>query len=547
MAEKATAGGLVYREGKEQVSSALLLRELSSAVAKLSANPQEAYLGALLRAGELECALSDAARDDAIFGAAVIDLIADLACGVEYSGPAIQNAQALLVKISASGKLTVSRPEGFAYYALHPLDFADLISASRIVALAAFVVGIRSIGTTLSAVVAARLRGMHIPVQRTTVRPFGHPYDRRTEFRPEQRIAISKALGNGSVFLICDEGPGRSGSSFLSVADALEREGLSRERIVLLCSHEPDPEALCAPDAAARWRRYRCAANGMPKRLPPEAGECLGGGEWRRVLIPTGVPWSATWPQLERLKYLSRDSSAVFKFEGYGPYGETVRRREESLSESRFGLKYLGQTSGFGSHPLLREPEMSAADVSPAFLTHMARYCAWRTIQFKTDVSDRHVHQLETMAATNLESEFGCLLDLRLPVERLAICDARMQPSKWRAAGDDSWVKLDASTHGDDHFFPGPTDIAWDLAGACVEWNLTGQCRQSFLNEYRRASGDKPFTRLPEYELAYVAFRLAWCRMAASSVQGTEDETRLLREYQRYRSAAELRVKPRGA
>ena len=26
--------------------------------------------------------------------------------------------------------------------------------------------------------------------------------------------------------------------------------------------------------------------------------------------------------------------------------------------------------------------------------------------------------------------------------------------------------------HGDDHFFPGPTDIAWDLAGTIVEWEL---------------------------------------------------------------------------
>jgi hypothetical protein len=33
--------------------------------------------------------------------------------------------------------------------------------------------------------------------------------------------------------------------------------------------------------------------------------------------------------------------------------------------------------------------------------------------------------------------------------------------------------------------------------------------------------------------LAYAAFRLGWCKMAAASVRGTDDEARLFHEYRR--------------
>src|SRR5262249_29689910 len=156
----------------------------------------------------------------------------------------------LLENIPQCGIVDVSIPEGFAYYALHPLDYADLVERTELGARSALVIGIRSIGTTLSAVVAAKLRQLGTAAERITVRPIGHPYDRRCEFNPKQCEKIAHGLASDAEFLICDEGPGRSGSSFLSVAEALERQGIPQSKITLLTSHQSDPAALCAPDAA---------------------------------------------------------------------------------------------------------------------------------------------------------------------------------------------------------------------------------------------------------------------------------------------------------
>jgi len=59
-------------------------------------------------------------------------------------------------------------------------------------------------------------------------------------------------------------------------------------------------------------------------------------------------------------------------------------------------------------------------------------------------------------------------------VEHRVFCDAHMMPHEWLELGDGRLLKLDGAAHGDDHFFPGPCDIAWDLAGTIVEWKLTG-------------------------------------------------------------------------
>ncbi len=534
---------VVYRDGRRSVPAHTLLRELETALANLLLlSREEAWIGALLRAGELECALCDADSGNAALAAFITDELATILCSNRTSGSDASlpsKSQGLLAAIRYEGGLTVSRQEGFAYYALHPLDFADLVSTAGLQAPHVYVVGIRSIGTVLSAVAAARLNADGIPASRTTVRPEGHPYDRRTTFPPPQRYAIDQALSRGALFLVCDEGPGRSGSSLLSVAEALEWEGVRSERIVLLCSHQPVVDGLCAPRASERWRRYRSVATGMTKRLPHEAERYLGGGEWRELFVPDRNAWPAAWPQMERLNYLSRDQQFFFKFEGHGPYGEQVCHREKLLAASGFGASYLGHELGFGIHELVSGNQPRVADLSPTFLSYMAKYCAWRAATFPATVSEHDVHQLEYMAAANFEQEFGFAPELHLAVESPAICDGRIQHHKWRDIGNEHWIKLDASTHGDDHFFPGPADIAWDLAGICVEWQLSSGHREFFLGEYQRLSGDNAGRRLRPYEIAYAAFWLGWSRMAAASVQGDAEDRRLTQDAGRYRSVLE--------
>ena len=59
-----------------------------------------------------------------------------------------------------------------------------------------------------------------------------------------------------------------------------------------------------------------------------------------------------------------------------------------------------------------------------------------------------------------------------LRVLRPLIVDGRLQPWEWIVTRQGVLLKTDASSHGDDHFLPGPTDIAWDLAGVIVDWDL---------------------------------------------------------------------------
>jgi hypothetical protein len=122
------------------------------------------------------------------------------------------------------------------------------------------------------------------------------------------------------------------------------------------------------------------------------------------------------------------------------------------------------------------------------------------------------------------------------------IADGRMQPHEWLLTESGRVLKLDGAEHGDDHFFPGPTDIAWDLAGAIVEWQMDAETQQAFLRAYRRASGDDAEQRVTSYLLAYTSFRMGYCKMAAEAMQGSEEEHRLLAAYARYREQLALLV-----
>jgi thiamine kinase-like enzyme len=117
-----------------------------------------------------------------------------------------------------------------------------------------------------------------------------------------------------------------------------------------------------------------------------------------------------------------------------------------------------------------------------------------------------------------------------------------MLPHKWIRSGKEL-LKVDSVTHGDDHFFPGPTDIAWDLAGTIVEWNLTSEQKSSLLTRYHSLTGDCVEQRIMPYLLAYTVFRMAYSKMAAASMRGSEEEVRLIRDFRRYRDLTQSYMK----
>jgi thiamine kinase-like enzyme len=124
-----------------------------------------------------------------------------------------------------------------------------------------------------------------------------------------------------------------------------------------------------------------------------------------------------------------------------------------------------------------------------------------------------------------------------LPVRRSVVVDGRMQPHEWI---EGTWLlKTDGASHGHDHFFPGPTDIAWDLAGVIVEWELSAEATDYLLRRYRALTGDEARPRIAVYRLAYTLFRMGYCKMAAEAMRGSDEEGRLQRAYRAYRRGVE--------
>jgi len=522
---------LVFRENRVAVSTHLLVRTLAE---KISLTGREELLDALLRAGELECSLADAGSPAAARAASLTDALAEaLVNRARFDADALAGS---LAPLDVPPTVRISPPEGFAYYALHPMSYAELVQRGPLSPRAS-VIGIRSIGTTLGAVVAAALAQRGTITGRISVRPTGHPFDRLTRFSREQLAWVADQRDGGTMFFVVDEGPGLSGSSFLSVGEALVRAGVERSRICFLCSHEPNPESLRAYNGAERWSSFDVRAVQHKSHIPPGGAVELGGGKWRGVVYPGATRWPACWPQMERVKFLTPDCRFLLKFEGLGRFGAQVWDRASAVADADFGPVPEQLRDGFGAYRWIEGRPGAASDISEPLLDRLAHYCAFRSLEFRVP-SVAAQTDLAEMTQCNLREEFGFepeFDDSCLRCEQPVLVDGRMRPHEWVRTESGVWMKTDAAAHGDDHFYPGPTDIAWDLAGAIIEWEMDRDGKAFFLARYRRLTGDDPAARLPAFLMAYSAFRLGYSKMAAEAVEDEPERQRLMRYYELYR------------
>ena len=222
----------------------------------------------------------------------------------------------------------------------------------------------------------------------------------------------------------------------------------------------------------------------------------------------------------------------MFKFAGLGHYGDVIFEREGKIAAAGFGPMPRAESDGFVSYPWIEGRPLSASDLSSEILVRLAEYCAFRQHAFAVDLS--HLDALQRMADHNLR-ELGFELTVDLRLEHPVIADGKMQPHEWLLSGEGKLLKTDSGSHGDDHFFPGPTDIAWDLAGGIVEWQMSEGQTTEFLNLYHRASRDDASARIDGYIKAYAVFRLAYCLMAANAMAGSDEQPRLQRAAATYR------------
>lgn len=522
----------IFREGRRVVSGRAMVRDLTRRLAS-----PKSLVDALIEAGELEAALADLNAPGAPAAAALTDVLAIGVC----TGNQVDQAELehLAGRIDVPETISISPPEGFTYYALHPSDYARVVDRIASQSGTFAVIGIRSIGTTLSAVTTSALNAKGHRAERITIRPMGHPYARSVQFSVEQERWIVEQLERCADFLVVDEGPGRSGSTFLSVAEALVRSGVPRSHITAIGSREFDSASLCAEDAVKRWHCLRFVPIASSGGSHFQDYPYLGGGDWRMHFFDSEEDWPESWTQMERLKFFSPDRRQFFKFEGMGPLGSEVRERAFTLAEGGFSPAVTDAGDGFLSYQTVEGRNLRKQDVCLSVLEQIAHYCAFRVSNFS--YAPAFSSELGNMLEFNVQQEFG--REIRFDPAQLGstnpvLVDGRMQPFEWIASTQGELLKTDAISHGDNHFFPGPCDIAWDLVGAITEWDLSSEATEFLLRRFKQLSGIDIAEKLCAHMLAYCVFRLGFCKMAVSTVFGLREESRLENAYHWYRSKA---------
>lgn len=523
----------VFHKHREELAAALLVRELKQELHRVQAG--KSPIDALVRAAEIETGLSDCNSPDAALMAPIVDSIAAVCCGARPAqtlGPALSGLEQIDGKIS----LRCAHPEGFSYYGLHPLDFADLtwsLHGSLRPSLA--IIGVRSAGIALSAIVCAVLAAQGKDAQRTSVRPQGEPYHRKTLFTAAQSQWIQSRLEQEADFLVVDEGPGFSGSTFLSVARALQDAGVPASRVLLLGSRPFQNRTETNEDN--EWNQYKLHSIAYGRNIPHDAGEYFGNGFWREKLYSQRAQWPACWTEVERSKHLTSDSRHLLKFEGFGRFGERCREQAMLLAAEGFSPAVLSLEQGWACYELVDGRPLDRGHKNPQLLSRLADYCAFRVRNFPAAFSD--LEALKNMLENNLELQLGMKASMgEIPLERLVLPDCRMLPHEWLLTAEGKVLKCDVVGHAEGHELPGPVDIAWDLAATIIDWDLSPEETEFFLEKYRRQSSDDPDGRLPAYLLLYSVFRMAFCRMGATSMGAWREARYLLNASRQYEELA---------
>ena len=554
---------LVYRSAERGASSRELLTTVSATLGSVASHNMtpaivhERFVALLLDVGALEAACVDAwnvSTDDWDERArAVHALTESLAAAMltAWSGhlPDLDHVRTALDDASAvdlPDHVCLRVPAGYAYYALYPETYAD--AAARFHAERApadvVTVGLRSIGTSLSAVVASALAQRGARVRGVTVRPRGHPFDR--ELRLEQGVRDALAGSDETWYAVVDEGPGISGSSFAAASRALEQLGISPDRVALFTSREAEAASLRSASARDRWEMHHRYAGHFDDvwvrsgRLSRVFGEGslrdVSAGRWRSLAFENADDYPATHPRHEQRKFLLQPADGtqpvLLKFVGLGTLGQTRWDLATRLARLGFCASPTSLQAGFLATPWVDGRPMRLEDKTPGFLRHAARYVAHRGRNERA-AADVGIESLLEMMAINITGALGeaatpskatlarwrATFDVSAPVR----VDGRLMPHEWlcTAAG---WCKTDAVSHHDDHFLPGSQDIAWDVVGLIEEWSLDASERAIFLDAYRQESGDADIDRrLPVWRVAYLAGRVGYATLCRETVDDPDD------------------------
>ena len=606
---------IVYGDPQFHASTSEVLRWLRRSLETVNAADLDSLRSTLIKAGQAEQAIADAAAGSGASGARIVarlqtvpDLLAK-AFVAHLDGPGytsqterlesarwVGEARVELERIAAdvaplerlqSDALTLKSPEGFEFYALFPEQYrmsARLWAADHAAHLPKHVrvIGVRGIGTTLSAVVCAALEASGWTAARLTARPTGHPFDRRSTLEAAD-------IRDAEFALIVDEGPGLSGSSMVAVASALVGLGFDRRRISFLPGHGGDPGPSASAESRRWWAdtpryftpldraRWRPRSSGMATL---NLGSCLaeatarirglnqpvaearnaGGGLWRAFAYDSEADWPAVTARFESPKYLCAcpdGTQVLWKFAGLGAWAgneataaELALARSCSLADGNWAPQPLGFSHGFIAIPWVEGRRLTPADANDAKV--LRRVADYLTRSGGPALSPgeqaRSVDRLREMARCNILEAFNDCKCVEvfdaLPWSKdgaaASYGDGRMAPHEWVRMRAGELVKTDVFGHAADHTVVGRQSALWDVAGVIVEWDLRPKAREKLLAWLSLFPLGAELRALRFYEIAYAAFRLGQTTLCLS-LEPVESKESARLAAARYRYARALR------
>jgi hypothetical protein len=556
---------IVYREDDEAADPAALIPKLMRRAAAIGngATEHDEIVSLLIDLGMLEAAVADAIFPE-LDGESATTLALRQATLISgrllrhswRSEPALARREArrlaaqLGQPIALPAEVRLRVPEGYAYYALYPETYLQAAEefARRTSPEMAVCIGLRSIGTGLSACVAAELEAQGWRVESFTLRPRGHPFARRPALDGELTKKLRKL--DHAAFLIVDEGPGLSGSSLTGTASFLSDLGVPADRIYLFPSSLPDPDHFVSTKPRELWSRHEKIHINFEDGWLPHAHfgsdhVDASGGDWRNVFGLSRPEWPAVDPRHERRKYIVRRNgrkSVLHKFAGLGRYGVSAYNRSRALADAGFTPAVLELKQGFLQQELVPGRPLARGETADRELITLAqRYFGYLARECASGKPVRLEPLLEMMRV-NIEEALGqrwsgvvAQLEQQArgfgAVPAVAV-DGRVLPQEWVRTAQ-GYLKTDAADHHCDHFYPGVTDIAWDIAGFEAEFDLP----PAVVAELASSAGDRLLPdRLPFYRAAYLAFRVGYTSFSAQALAGSADGERMRGEFERYRA-----------
>lgn len=492
---------------------------------------------------------------------------------------AIQQLAAIFSELSfpANLSLQIKIPEGFAFYALFPEQYSATAlrwsdEHSNVNDRNALIIGIRSIGTTLSAVVSAALKSRGWTTQRCTVRPTGHPFERRVNLP-----AVD--LGKFSQAIIVDEGPGISGSSMAATGRALGEKGF--HNISFFPGHSGEPGHAASSEVRAIWKQtprfvtplenLKWRGQSLPQTLATKIAELCGssepftqienysGGLWRQFAFFDESEWPVVAPQFERMKFRCSNSageSVIWKFAGLGGNGEETFTKATLKTISRhaeqdFTVPPIGSFRGFVAMPWIQGRRLTTANaINPAILKCIGDY-----ILNSADRSWSHDEQIasvsrlaemlfwntkETLGDAAAERTRDWISAAESSQISVASGDGHLAPHEWvrfaSPSGSLKIFKTDSEGHDCDHTIVGSQPLLWDIAAAMTEWDLDFSAAAPLLQSIRRAQVPIDSEALTFYLMAFAAFRMGVMSLALSQTAEGSEHVRIQNAFFFYQS-----------